>query len=133
MSRKFCEFVVFYEYLGTDKSKLNFEVYSERLDKIEGSEQKCIINEEESLPKLLILSNGDVMNLRKRPKCLNYPNFSDQVSRRYSEVLLFGTVESELDLQDEERVAEIYEERVEQSNERKVDRNKMCFLKKMRS
>ena len=126
-----CEFVTNYEFVGNEKSQALYEVYHLKLDKIEASNDPCIVDETKHLPKYLILSDGDVMELRRNPRLLRYPEFSDEYSYKYSEVLLFGKLEAEEDLT-RESVPVMFEELVENSQETKIKRNKRSFLRKMR-
>ena len=125
-----CEFAVWFDFLGEDKSESLFEVYKEKLDKIDDSDETTLTRKE-PVPELLLVENGNVFQKRKKPKILQYYDFDmDSYEYRYSQVILFG---KNLNVQDltPEFVEQKYEETDEEGNSI-VKRNRRLFLLKMR-
>ena len=89
----FAEFVVHFDYLGTESSKPKYEAFNTREDKIEKSDTCCL--KEVEIPSLVLISNGDVLSKRRRPKVLKIPDYEeDSFEYRYCQVLLYGDVQS---------------------------------------
>ena len=125
-----CEFAVWFDFLGQEKSESLFEVYKEKLGKIEDSSDASIMRKE-ALPELLLVENGNVFQKRKKPKILQHVDFDvDSYEYRYSQVMLFGNNLNFPDLT-KEFVEQKYVETDEEGNSI-VRRNRRLFLLKMR-
>ena len=125
-----CEFAVWFDFLGQEKSESLFEVYKEKLGKIEDSSDASIMRKE-ALPELLLVENGNVFQKRKKPKILQHVDFDvDSYEYRYSQVILFGNNLNFPDLT-KEFVENKYVETDEEGNSI-VRRNRRLFLLKMR-
>ena len=124
------EFVVFYDFLGDEKSESQYEVYKEKLDKIEDSLATSVMGKE-ALPELIVIDNGNVFQKRSKAKFLQYPEFDDDsFEYRYSQVLLFGH-----NLNYEELSKEFVDQKFaenDQDGEKILKKNKLKFLLKMR-
>ena len=124
------EFTVLFDFLGDEKSESLFEVYKEKLDKIENSLEMTIMGKE-PIPELILLENGNVFQKRKKPKFLQYPDFDiDSYEHRYSQLLLFGS-----DLNFEDLNKEFVDRKFEENDEdgvNKLKKNRLRFLRKMR-
>ena len=105
----FAEFVVFFDFLGTEASKPKYEAFNTREDKIEKSDTQCI-KETDKIPSLILISNGDVMSKRMQPKVLKVPEYEEEsFDFKYTQVLLYGDVHS-LDELTEDHVNRAFEE-----------------------
>ena len=103
-----CELAVFYEYLGRENSEPKFQVYRDRMDKIELSDVESIRGNEK-LPELVLIENGDVLQKRKQPKIIKYPEYSnDSFEFRHSQVLLFHKIERKEDLCEKQKVEDMF-------------------------
>ena len=103
-----CELAAFYEYLGRENSEPKFQVYRDRMDKIELSDVESIRGNEK-LPELVLIENGDVLQKRKQPKILKYPEYSnDSFEFRHSQVLLFHKIERKEDLCEKQKVEDMF-------------------------
>ena len=96
-----CEYVVHYDFVGSEKSKNLFDVFAQKLDKIEQSDTKSVLGDA-NLPEMIICSNGQVMKKRRKPKILKFPDYEeDTYDFKYNLVLLFCKVASLDDLSPE--------------------------------
>ena len=117
-----CEFVCWYDYSGKSKSESLYEIYQNKLDKIESSTFKCATGDE-ALPSLIVCCNGDIMVLRKSPKILRYPTFDEEsYDFKYSQLLLFSFINS-LDNLTEQTVDTLYSE-INEDGEQVIVTNK---------
>ena len=124
------EFVVFYDFLGDEKSEAQYEVYREKLDKIEDSTEISVMGKE-ALPELIIIESGSVFKKRSKAKFLEYPEFDvDSYEYRYSQVLLFGYNLNHEDF-NKEFVDQKFEE-IDEDGDNTLKKNKLKFLLKMR-
>ena len=74
-----------------------------------GGEPLCI-KETDEIPSLILISNGDVMSKRMRPKVLKVPEYEEEsFDYKYTQVLLYGDVHS-LDELTEDHVNRAFEE-----------------------
>ena len=124
------EFAVFYEFLGDEKSEIQFEIYREKVEKIEDSTETSVMGKE-ALPELIIIENGSVFQKRSKAKFLQYPEFDvNSYEYRYSQLLLFGY---NLNYEDfnEDFVNQKFAENDEEG-ENTLKKNKLKFLLKMR-
>ena len=132
-----CEVATKYDYIGEDKSQELFDVYKKKVDKIESTDEVCI-NDGSPLPVMILCdfgSYGQVLRKRRRPKVLRYPSFKmDSPEFKYSQVLLYQSVESNDDLIGE-TVDELFNETCddEDNEENVIQRNKRMFLLDMRT
>ena len=63
----------------------------------------------EKLPELVLIENGDVLQKRKQPKILKYPEYSnDSFEFRHSQVLLFHKIERKEDLCEKQKVEDMF-------------------------
>ena len=123
-----CEACSWYDYVGKEKSLPLFNVYKDKLDKVQ--ETDCTSLSGAKLPEYLITSSGHVMKKRRVPKILKYETFNlDSPEHKYSQVLLFGKYEKIADLS-EARVNEIFCE--EEDGENVIKRIRKKFLYTMR-
>ena len=67
------------------------------LDRVPDSEVKSVMGE--SLPKFLLCSNGDVLQIRKRPLVLLFPKPKSDYEMMYQKCLLFSPIKHESELQ----------------------------------
>ena len=118
------EFVINYDYLGSEDSRLQFEVYRERLDKIKDSDTTYILDDQDFLPELVLCDGGDVLKKRKTFKIMKHPEFrSDSYDFKFSQVLLYYENEDFNSL-DVDSVSARFEELVNETHERVVVRNR---------
>ena len=88
------EFAVYYDFCGEEESENLYKVYQDKLDLIKESDQ-CSVSTKDPLPDLILLNNKQVMRKKKLAKVLQYPDFDpESYEYRYSQVLLFGRIES---------------------------------------
>ncbi len=132
-----CEVATKYDYIGEDKSQELFDVYKNKTDKIESSDEVCI-NDGSPLPLMILCdfgSYGQVLKKRRRPKVLRYSSYNmDSPEFKYSQVLLYQLVESKDDLIGE-TVDELFNETCDDGDneENVIQRNKRMFLLDMRT
>ena len=126
-----CEFFVWFDFLGEEKSESLFEVYGNKIEKIEESSNTTLMGKE-LVPELVLCDNNNVFQKRKRPKILTFTDFDvESYEHRYSQLILFGNNINFEDLT-KEFVDEKYEERDENGNNI-LKRNRRRFLLKMRT
>ena len=132
-----CEVAAKYDYVGEDKSQELFDVYKNKTDKIESSDEVCL-NDGSPLPVMILCdfgSYGQVLRKRRRPKVLRYTSYKmDSPEFKYSQVLLYQQVKSNDDLIGE-TVDELFNETCqdEGNEENVIQRNKRMFLLDMRT
>ena len=131
------EVVCFYDYAGTEQSTAKFEVFNDKLNKIPNSEVPAVLGDEK-LPELILCQNGDVLQIRKKPKVLMYQTHDeDTYEHKFGQVLLFSAVNRFEDLTPDS-VDRIFEKLGEDSGENVVKANKRfgtlhykCTLKQL--
>ena len=72
------ELSIMYEYIGKSQSAELYDVYKNKLSKIPKSDTPSIIDNQNVLPTLILCQNEQVMKLRKQPKVLSFPAFSEE-------------------------------------------------------
>ena len=103
-----CELAAFYEYSGRESSDLKFQVYKDRLDKIDLSDVVSVSGNEK-LPVLVLIENGDVLQMKKGPKILKHPEYpNDSFEFRHSQVLLFQQIERRDDMDNKQKVEDMF-------------------------
>ena len=128
-----CEVATYYDYVGSEKSDELFEVYKNKIDRIELTEDQCVTGA--FYPKFILADFGDfghVLKKRRRQKVLSYPHFDENTKEfKYSQVLLYHNVQSIEDLT-REAVEESFLAIVD-GGERVIERNRRLFLMKARA
>ena len=124
------ETCLWYDFIGGEKSKEVFKLYDEKLDDIPNSEVEGVLGG--NLPKFLLCSNGDVLQIRKCAKVLLTPNPKSEYERMYQKCLLFSPINNEGELLQHnltDKFLEMNEEEGEKVvvvNEKKMFKYKMC-------
>ena len=67
-----CEFILHYDYTGTEQSKELYKLFTKKDVQIQDSTIRSV-SSEDFLPEIIILNNHDVMKIRTSPKILVYP------------------------------------------------------------
>ena len=112
-----------YDFIGKEESEAKYEVFHDRLDKIPLSNIQAVAGDQK-LPKLLIMENKDVLELRRKSKILMFKTFDkDSYDHKFSEVLLFSVVNKFEDLT-QEAVENIFEQVNEETQENILKANK---------
>ena len=112
-----------YDFIGKEESEAKYEVFHDRLDKIPLSSIQAVARDQK-LPKLLIMENKDVLELRRKSKILMFKTFDkDSYDHKFSEVLLFSVVNKFEDLT-QEAVENIYRKVNEETQENILKANK---------
>ena len=114
------ETCLWYQYIGQEESKKVFELYNERLDRVPDSEVKSVMGG--FLPKFLLCTNGDVLQIRKRAQVLLFPQPKSEYEMMYQKCLLFSPIKHESELQ-ESNLREKYLQRDDEQNEKVVTLN----------
>ena len=129
-----CEVVTYYEYVGPNKSEELFEVYKNKIDRIEDTTEQCITNGA-FYPEIILCDFGDfghVLKKRRKMQVLNYPNFNkESFEFKHSQVLLYSDIQNVDDLTKDAVEAAFLA--VANDGERMIDRNKKMFLFKARA
>ncbi len=126
-----CEFFVWFDFLGEEKSESLSEVYGKKIDKIEDSSDTTLMGKE-LVPELVLCDNNNVFQKRKRPKILTITDFDvESYEYRYSQVILFGNNINFDDLT-KEFVDEKFGDR-DENGDNILKRNRRRFLLKMRT
>ena len=95
------EFVTWYEFIG-EKSSDVFTAYHNKLSHIEQSDVSMVVNEDEFLPVYILISNGDVLRMRKKKKILKHSNVEPNTYEyKFTKVLLFLNVRNYEDINQE--------------------------------
>ena len=125
-----CEFFAWFDFVGEEKSESLFEVYGEKIDKIEDSSDTTLM-EKEMVPELVLCDNNNVFQKRRKPKILQFTDFdAESYEYRYSQVILFGHNINFEDLT-KEFVDQKYGD-TDENGENLLKRNRKRFLLKMR-
>ena len=128
------EFIVWYDFMGRDESTPKFELYSDRVEKIPVSTNKCLLSSQDFLPQYILVRNGDVMQLRRNPKILKHIEFNrDTYDFKYHSVILYTMIENYDDMKDRHFVEERFESRSENNEDKIVEVNRKLFLEMARS
>ena len=126
-----CELAAFYEYVGRENSDSKFQVYKDRLDKIEFSDVVSVRGNEK-LPELVLIENGDVLQMKKGPKILKHPEYpNDSFEFRHSQVLLFQQIERRDDMDNKQKVEDMFIH-CDDNGVNVVERNQKIFYKIVR-
>ena len=95
------ELCIWYEVLPEEKSVEIFQVYSQKVQQVEQSDVPTV-NGTDRLPKYILCSNADVLELRKRPKILKHSTVEYLSSEyKFMKVLLYLPLDNYEDLTEE--------------------------------
>ena len=84
------EFVLNYEYCGTEESQNFYKLFALQGVEIQDSELSCVFSKE-PLPEFIILKNQDIMKIRSKKKIISFPRCEqNSPEQMYQEVLLFN-------------------------------------------
>ena len=78
---------LFYKYVGSQQSEELYKAFASNIKGIPLSEVKGVWNNN-YLPKYILASNGDVLELQRRRKVLKYPEYSG-FNMMYTRIMLF--------------------------------------------
>ena len=94
------ETVVWFEYVGKEKSEKFNETYRNSMDIIPLSDEHCVNagEDREMIPDFLLCRNGDVLKKRAKRSVLVYPEAKSKFDTMYSRLLLFFPLKREEDL-----------------------------------
>ena len=85
------EFVMFYDYTGSEESKNLYKFFKHQGVEIKDSERKCAYSNECFLPEFILLENQDVMKIRTNQKVISFPRCEvNSKEHMYQQVLLFS-------------------------------------------
>ena len=91
------ETVIWFDFIGVEKSKEVYELFAGNLELIPVSEVESVLGG--FLPKFIICRNGDVLQIRKLSKVLLLPNPKSEYEMMYQKCLLYAPIRDEAELQ----------------------------------
>lgn len=119
-----CEFVVWFDYLGSTKSEEQYDLYRNKIEKIPMSKVKTLKGEDVFLPELILCETPSkaTMTKRRKPKTLEKVTFDEEsYDFRHSSVILFREHNDVTNLTEE--AIEAFFEETDNSGERIVTKN----------
>ena len=91
------ETVIWFDFIGVERSKEVYELFAGNLELIPVSEVESVLGG--FLPKFIICRNGDVLQIRKLSKVLLLPNPKSEYEMMYQKCLLYAPIRDEAELQ----------------------------------
>ena len=120
------EFIIFYDFTGSEESKQLMKIFSNPNVDIKSSDIRCAHNKDEFLPEFILTSSGDVLKLRRTKKVLSYPCYDDNESKLcFAKMILFYPLQDLI--HEDGKISELVNKLDESGTRTIVERNERYF------